>query len=992
MSSPRRNPNVPAIPTVVPNALLPVLRAMKEGIESLSGQRGALEDRAVTFNDLVRMGVITSAAAASATGTATTTTVVEAPRGWVTPEDYGAIGDGTSRPAGTHLGLATLAELQEYNGGVFSFADSLDNEMDWLAVQAAIYAGGEVVGRSGATYRLDKVLLVPNGTVLPRGLNMSWANMTQVPDDGSNLITNPDFSLGSTGWQNTSLSPRIDAVFSGGKASVTDLPATGLPGETHFAQFGQLVTLPPGKWTVRATMKLSEGASAGARGARVAGFGFYKDGPGIGGWEYPDQLYTISRAGAQRYSPFDGTFSFDVEVLEEVEAWLTFSGFNCDWEVTFVRISPFLANYGVITTGDGVTNAPYEETVWRDCTFTGPAQDIGYVYIGPDIDGILNTSWRGEGKRSSFENCHFRWFRYGSVYANQAFLVRHEGCTWGYCQEDVKFLDGAQNAGENLRFTNCILFNSGLAVAADGGGEWNFNGCSFDYCVSLVRALKGAVINLSNQHFEHHPVETRIYLASVTTPFTEDATLTGGSSGATARIIDYVEDSHLVVEVLSGTFTDDETLTDDAGGSGTASGDVEWAPYAWDLRGGSIVTVPSGYQLQSGSGHNGALHAAYLESTLDTIAFGDVLGFNWATASGDWATGAGRVTFRNLLGPGNALLPRMMLRSQHMDAFGGNGGIRGTGTWEDQGFGVSLPDSIGIDYSTHSAEGSGVSSRGLIPWEQAVTGETSVYRTTGRGSMKLQMNSVYVPGELQTRIFVPVTAGKVVLAEFFHSKPDAKTLRTWGPYTSGAPSAGDTILVSITEGQSLATIEDKHILSLARWGPRTGWTVTLSGVTGNPGGIANATWNATHTVVDRTGDYTYTIELGTDASASASGGGGSAIVATYSQTNVLVFVRQFWVQSYLRDAYDRPKLTQMQFQGEDEILVDLDTQDWQRVNLGSWYAEPAIPDTAIDRVARGRAPDWATHYMIVIDWAAIVECDTVDPPPWYLTDFFANVL
>ncbi len=1002
MSSPRRNPNVPAIPTVVPNAMVPAMRAMKEGIESLSGQRGALEDRAVTFNDLIRMGVITSAAAARATGTASTTTIVEASRDYVTPEDYGAIGDDTSRPAGTHLGLATLEELQEYNGGVFSFADSLDNEMDWLAVQAAFYAGKPVRWRENATYRLDKLLMVRNGRTQVFGgpCNLMFDQMAEIPDDGSNLLTNPSFDSGSTGWQNTALGPRVDVVFSGGKATFTDPPVTYAPDETHFGQFGQEVTIPAGYWTVRARVAMSEGASGGFRGGRIMGMGFYKDGPGVGGWDWGDPLYPISAAGATAASPFDGWIEMEVYAAAEVTAWFTFSGFNCDWEVQEARISPMLLNYAIWCSGDyDGSGYTFDETIFSNCQIFGPATGDLRDYTGPAIDGVLHKSFVAD-ERASFERVHIRNFRRGVVISDNNYLNRHEACSIGNCVETIYFKPGSRNAGENMRFTNCVLFNSDLAINADGGGEWNFVNCSIDYCRRLVYGNRGALINLHGHHFEFNPPETRIYLASVAGGFNDGETITGGTSGATALVIDETHQDddvpYLVISVQSGTFVDGETLTGSESGSEVADGEVDFADYLFDLRQNSSINFVSGEMLQAGYSHRGGRYAARLESTLATISFGDVWGYNWKTASGDWATGAGRILFNNHLGPGNALMPdRMMLRNTHMDAFAGNGGVRGEGTWEDMGFETPLSDNVGLDFAAHSNEDTGAAlTRGVTPWEQSVSGDLVVYRTAGRGSLKLEYNAAYAGGT-ELRVYVPVQPGKIVLSEFWFSKPDTKAPVTLGPYTSGVPTAGDTIYVYTTDTRSLAIIEDKHAQWIGGSGPRPGWTVTLANVTGDPGGVSNAVWNATHAVVERLDAYRFTVDLGggNEATSTDSNAGGVAIEATYSQTSALVFVRQYWVQRIGRDAVGRNELAQAQYQGEENFDVAFDPHDWTRVNYNTWYAgDNVIPDSTEDRYGRGRAPQWATHFMLVFNWQNIREMDPAAPPPWYLTDFYANVL
>ncbi len=62
MSNPAPNKNVPAVPQPFTEvgSLAYVAKALKEGMDSLSGQRGLPTDRAVTFNDLIAYGVLTA--------------------------------------------------------------------------------------------------------------------------------------------------------------------------------------------------------------------------------------------------------------------------------------------------------------------------------------------------------------------------------------------------------------------------------------------------------------------------------------------------------------------------------------------------------------------------------------------------------------------------------------------------------------------------------------------------------------------------------------------------------------------------------------------------------------------------------------------------------------------------------------------------------------------------------------------------------------------
>src|SRR3546814_13509956 len=59
------------------------------------------------------------------------------------------------------------------------------------------------------------------------------------------------------------------------------------------------------------------------------------------------------------------------------------------------------------------------------------------------------------------------------------------------------------------------------------------------------------------------------------TPFTEGDTLTGGTSGATGTIVRAIDNGATGVIWLrdvTGTFEDNETITDEIGGSGTTNG------------------------------------------------------------------------------------------------------------------------------------------------------------------------------------------------------------------------------------------------------------------------------------------------------------------------------------------------------------------------------------------------------------------------------------
>ena len=74
MSSPTPNPNVPQIPQPIANlgALVTIAQALKQGVDSLAGNRGDPLGRAVTFSDLIGLKLLTAPAAISDTGVGTT--------------------------------------------------------------------------------------------------------------------------------------------------------------------------------------------------------------------------------------------------------------------------------------------------------------------------------------------------------------------------------------------------------------------------------------------------------------------------------------------------------------------------------------------------------------------------------------------------------------------------------------------------------------------------------------------------------------------------------------------------------------------------------------------------------------------------------------------------------------------------------------------------------------------------------------------------------
>lgn len=990
-NNPRRNPNVPAIPVPTPGAgLFPTVRALKDGVESLSGQRGSILDRAVTFNDLVRMGLITESAATSPTGSTTVVTVVNDPHDYAMPEDYGAIGDGTSRPGGTHLGVATLAELRAYNGGMYSFATALDDEMDWLAWQAALYSGKvRIQARDGRHYILNRMLHNRNAHIAEVDLKQStldFSSLTATPVSTDNLITNGTFADG-TGWSNTSLEPNTDFVFGGGAATFTDAYSPSSP--NSFGQFGQEVTISPGKWQALATCTLSDGVSDGILGRPYIGMGFFSGGVGLGGYDYTHPLYrsvTLFEDGPETIS-----IEFEIPEGDDETTWLVFTGGNANVTVEDVVLRPFSLNCAIWADPKIADEslADVDACWWRNGDIVGPGMTSG-------VKGFYYVSFNADDTRMNHEDINIRGFSGGRVFSHQAYLNIISRGNTGECDPCIESLPGSVNAGENMRFSDHIFYNSGTVLRALGGMQWMFHRCSWDYSEKYVEAARGAVITCDACHFESHPPSTTLRWSGGVSPFIERATLTGGTSGATGTIIDVNPDDEtgvtgeLVLSVDSGTFVDGEALTDSVGGEAVADGPVAEGGVMWELRGGSTMVITSGYILFSGAGHLGAQYSVRVATTLDTLGLPPA-GYNLKTASGVLGTGAGRIWWPNgHVAPGNALLPELILRNFNADAFGGSGRIAGDSTASDMAF-AGPTDGVGLVCALYTD--SAPSARLVTPFEGGIYIDATEGPEPGYSSLWVEYDGTGgYDGEASFRLFAPVREGKVALLEYQWRNPTTYTDPVYGPFTSGAPAVADTIFVNTVDGSMLVTVEDMHIATLGGFGPQAGWTVMLSGVTGDPGGIPNATFNTTHTIVERTGDNTFTINVGVEATSTATDAGGAVVVATYTQKNWLCFFRAFWVNVIHFDEWGRPVIGQEAYQGEDSILVPAAENDWTRQTFGTWYAEAATPTNDMDRIARGRAPSWATHIMWVWDYYNIRHLNLGNKASFRMGHFISNII
>ncbi|MCR6657973.1 MAG: hypothetical protein NVV72_01015 [Asticcacaulis sp.] len=395
------------------------------------------------------------------------------------PEAFGAIGDGNSHPASEVFD--TLEALQV----VFPFAISLDQELDWLAWQKAIYSGLKI-SANAKTYKMCNANAVSH---LPLTFvsGVSWVEAAGPWWDFSDIVAKTtdehlvddyNFALTTgTPWINAdTYAPGLhdDATFGGGEATCID---TRTDGTSPFFQFGQLRTLTPGRYTAICTYTAAHGGSYAHHNPTIpfAGLAFFSDSPGVG--TNFSGRYGSTRPNVAAVSSTDTvTMTFDFEVTEEVTTWFTFSGGGwADWHVTYMDIQPALLNCAVLMTRDGSpSHYPIMqplEGVW----ISGPGYDSG-------ITGVLWKSFANmDGNVQSMASCVVTGFEYGIETSDGAYLVELEKVNVYSNHTGYRHRIGSFNAGENIRWRGGGLYNNAVGIDNDGGAEVNLLQTAVDY-------------------------------------------------------------------------------------------------------------------------------------------------------------------------------------------------------------------------------------------------------------------------------------------------------------------------------------------------------------------------------------------------------------------------------------------------------------------------------------------------------------------------------
>ena len=419
------------------------------------------------------------------------------------PFEYGAIGDGTSHPASEFY--ATLTDLKVD----FPFASSLWQEMDFLAWQKALYAGGLISVQphlfmmQNSHVESQTPLICISGTFWApvHGSRFLNPHMIEQTDDTQYLI-NYNFA-NSSAWSNATIFASTDILmttFGGGFATMTDTGNPGTGQRTYF-NCGQQVTLQPGRYTMSATCEATLGASYYLVPPNIdpgyANIGFSAISPGEGG-------NPIGKASGGRFnlSPDNLTetrlFTTDFQIDEPITLWAIMeAGGAVSVKWSEFSIKKWLPNCAILATRDGSPDH-----------FPIPSGFDGLWLIGPDTftmngkTGVRYISFKNvDGNIVRFTNSMISDFGRGVSFGHGAYLPEFDNLNIYYCGTGVYTELGTENAGENLRFKGGGIANCVVGIDNQAGFEITLVTTALDYCYQVVINNNGR-IELQSVHVE----------------------------------------------------------------------------------------------------------------------------------------------------------------------------------------------------------------------------------------------------------------------------------------------------------------------------------------------------------------------------------------------------------------------------------------------------------------------------------------------------------
>lgn len=431
----------------------------------------------------------------------------------LSPLDFGAIGDGNSHPASTVY--PSLAACQ----AVYPFAADLTQEIDWLAWQAALNAGGRIESRplhyimcnAAPASMTPLIVLAGLSYVVGNGAIVDFSAIATQPQT-THFISNYDFSDGGTGWVVDVVDPSVSQpVFEDGFAYAADPPS--------FTRFGQRVTLAPGQYVIMWAYTATLGGSYPENPSPPFGeINFWMDAPGVGNqfpFPLPSQLNFpnltgVITAGADGLSV---TGSFNFEVTEEFTSYLCFTGGGyANWKVTLLDIVPFVANCGFLVTRDNSNAEHYN--IYKSIAgleIIGSRANTATVAGSLAPTAILIQSFiDNDGDLVDFEDCSIHDWGNGIWPRDGAYLLEFRNCIL-YNNDVALFFNGGVNAGENIRFYGGGIFNNLFGIMNPHSfGEFTFYGTALDYNFASV-IFNAGKLEFHGCHIENNLKDIAIF-------------------------------------------------------------------------------------------------------------------------------------------------------------------------------------------------------------------------------------------------------------------------------------------------------------------------------------------------------------------------------------------------------------------------------------------------------------------------------------------------
>lgn len=416
-------------------------------------------------------------------------------RGAVSPLDFGAIGDGASHKASTRY--ASLAALQ----AVYPFATSLDQELDWLALQAALNHGGPVTSPALHYKLCNSAPASHKHLVIVAG--KSWVNLHGSSLDATQMVartnpthylTDPNFASG-TAWQNAwtyDAGQLTNTVLSGGAAVYTDPAAHA----ANFCQFGQQVTLGPGTYRAYATVTTTKGASYdhGNDQPPYGAIRFFASSPGVGSDMAGGRIASLVGLGPVA---FGGTVTQTVEFIFTLTStqtgWFTFSGGGyANFTVTEMDVVQYFPNCAILCTRDGAELHYPIYQPFSGFILSGPYYGGPYTFGTPStsLDGLTGVKWESysniDGNLVAIRDCMVQSFDIGLYLGDGAYLMPFENVQVLNCGRGTHYPPGRVNAGEVFRFVHGAIAGCRIAISNPGGAEFKLWCTAIDYNVQAL--------------------------------------------------------------------------------------------------------------------------------------------------------------------------------------------------------------------------------------------------------------------------------------------------------------------------------------------------------------------------------------------------------------------------------------------------------------------------------------------------------------------------